>query len=237
MRLRFDPLAWEYEEFKMQLDQVLVPFHEAAIIELQKIHSEKEEALREAMSEPAKLGDEGEWQLQRDYQRLEGQIAKERERLSGWLALVYLVIILDLKLEKLKSLLDESRPPTGKYQGKSQLERTIDEYQKRFDIHLESHPNFPFIRELVLARNAVVHNAGKPTNDYLKLPNPHFLDKIEKVEFVHLTELHLIVFSNQHFKESLRHLEEFMDWLVRALIYVRSGHRPVGPLRGSQFVP
>jgi hypothetical protein len=42
-------LRWEYEEFKMQLDELLLPFHAAAVIELQKFHSEKEEEFKEAI--------------------------------------------------------------------------------------------------------------------------------------------------------------------------------------------
>jgi hypothetical protein len=236
MRVRFEPLAWEYEEFKFQLDQVLRPFHEAAIVELQKIHSQREKELQEAMREADQVGDEGEWQLQRDYARLEEETAKERERLSGWLVLVYLVILLNSKLDRLKSFLDRSHPPKAKYTGKSWLEKMKNEYRARFGIDFQGHPQFPLIQEVVIARNAVVHNAGKPTREYLALPKRRFLEKITKVDFVNLKEQEVIVLSNRDFKEILMVLDEFMDWLVRELRCVRDGRRPVGPLRGAEFV-
>lgn len=236
MRLSFNPLAWEYEEFKTQLEEIVLPFHEAAIMELQKIHSEKEEELHQLIHQAELEGDESEWQFQHDYAREEEKRAKERERVSGWLALVYLVSLLHFKLDKLKSILDEPYPPEKKYKGKSWLDRAINEYQKRFRVNLENYPRFESIRELVLARNAVEHNAGRATKDYRRLPQPRLLEKIESVEFLSLREQDVIVFSNLHFKESLRILDEFVDWVVRELILVRRGKRPVGPLRGAQFV-
>jgi hypothetical protein len=236
MRLVFNPLAWEYEEFKTQLEEVALPFHEAAIIELQKIHSEKEEALQQSIREAELEDDESEWQLQHDYARIEKERAKERERVSGWLALVYLVSLLHFKLDKLKSILDETHPPEKKYEGKSWLDKTINEYQRRFRVNLEEFREFGSVRELVLARNAVEHNGGRPTEDYLRLPQPRFLEKIERVEFLNLREQDVIVFPNQHFRETLRMLDEFVDWVVRELIFVRGGKRPVGPLRGAQFI-
>jgi hypothetical protein len=235
MRLRLDRLRWEYEEFKVQLDEILVPFHEAAITELQNFHSAKEEEFQEAIRNAE--SDEGEWQLQRDYARVEKARAGERERLTGWLALVYLVSLLHFTLNRLKSVVDSVYPPRGKYKGKSWLERLTNEYQGRFGIDLKSHHDFPFIRELVLARNAVEHNGGKPTEDYLEICRPRFLQRLEKVEFFRLKEEQVIVFSNRDFKESVQLTDKYVDWVVRELIRVREGQRPTGPLRGSQFVP
>jgi len=236
MRLIFNPLAGEYEEFKTQLEEVALPVHEAAIIELQKIHSEKEEALQQSIREAELEDDESEWQMQHDYARIEKARAKERERVSGWLALVYLVSLLHFTLDKLKSILDETHPPEKKYEGKSWLDKTINEYQRRFRVNLEDYREFGSVRELVLARNAVEHNGGRPTEDYLRLPQPRFLERTERVEFLCLREQDIIVFSNQHFRETLRMLDEFVDWVVRELIFLRGGKRPVGPLRGAQFV-
>lgn len=237
MRLRFDRLAWEYEEFKTQLDEVVVPFHEALIIELQKIHSEKESALQKLIHEAEVEDDEAEWQLQHDYSKLEKERAKERERVSGWLALVYLVSLLHFTLDKVKSVLDRTHPPDERYNGKSWLDRIINEYQKRFGLNLEDFREFALVRELVVARNAVEHNAGGPTTDYLGLPQRRLLiEKIQRVEFLNLREQEVIAFSNQGFKESLRILDEFVDWIVRELIRLRDGKRPDGPLRWSQVV-
>lgn len=235
MRLRLDRLRWEYEEFKVQLDEILVPFHEAAITELQNFHSAKEEEFQKAIRNAE--SDEGEWQLQRDYARLEETRAGERERLTGWLALGYLVSLLHFTLTRLKSALDSVHPPRGKYKGKSWLERLANEYERRFGIDLKSHDDFPFIRELVLARNAVEHNGGKPTEDYLEICRPKFLQNLEKIEFFRLKEEQVIVFSNRDFKESVQLTDKYLEWVVRELIRVRDGQRPTGPLRGSEFVP
>ena len=102
---------------------------------------------------------------------------------------------------------------------------------------MKSHRDFPFISELVLARNVVEHNGGRPTEDYLKICNPRFLQKLEKVEFFRLKEEQGIVFSNRDLKESVRFVDKYLDWVVRELIRVREGQRPTGPLRGSEFVP
>jgi hypothetical protein len=235
MRLRFERLRWEYEEFKVQLHEILVPFHEAAVTELQNFHSAKEEEIQEAIRNAE--SDEGEWQLQRDYARLEKTRAGERERLTGWLALGYLVSLLHFTLNRLKSALDSVYPPRGKYKGKSWLERLTNEYQGRFGIDLTSHHDFLYVRELVLARNAVEHNGGQPTEDYLEVCRPRFLRKLEKVEFFRLTEERVIVFSNRDFKESVQLVDKYMDWVVRELIRVHEGEIPTGPLRGSEFVP
>ena len=205
------------------------------ITELQNFHSAKEEEFQEAICNAE--SDEAEWQLQRDYARLEKTRAEERERLTGWLALGYLVSLLHFMLIRLKSTLDSAYPPEATYKGNSWLERLTNEYQARFGIDLKSHHDFPSVRELVLARNAVEHNGGKPTDDFLEICGPRFLQKLEKVEFFRLKEEQVIVFSNRDFKESVQLINKYVDWVVRELIRVKEGQRPTGPLRGSEFVP
>ena len=174
--------------------------------------------------------------MQCQYKQLERETARDRERLCGWFVLIYLVMLLELKLEKLQSFLDKTHPPEASYSGKGWLVRTTNEYRLRFAIDLKNYVRFPLIREIVIARNAIVHNGGKPTSDYLELPNRRFLGKMTRMEFLGLNDQDVIDFSNKDFKEVSVVLDEFVDWLVRELHFARDGSRPVGPLRGAQLV-
>ncbi len=222
----------------MALGEQLVPFHEASVVGLQSTHSEKEEEIQVKSDEAAKQDDEAEWQLQRDFGKLEKERARGREMLAGWFALVYLVSLLHLTLNILKRILDETHPPNAAdYKGKSWLDRITDEYRQRFRINLESHANFPFLRQLVLARNAVEHDGGRATEEFMKIANPLFVAKIERVVWLEKKEQDVIIFSNQLFKDSVKQLDEFMDWAIRELILVQSGRRPDGPLRAFTAIP
>jgi hypothetical protein len=226
-----DPLGSEYVEFESALDKVLAPFHEIAVVGLQGKGFEEDETIKELFSQAEtteeRLHDE-EWE-----RKLNKEVTQDRERLVGWLTLVDLVMLVELKLHTLKSYFDKSHPPNkGGYKGKSALSRLAVEYEKRFGIKLDDNQEFGLVKELVLARNAVMHNGGKPTNEYR---TGRFVGKFRS--WKHRDKQDVIVFSNQDFKDSLGTLKQFMDWLVRELMVLRYGDRPEGALRTYRLVP
>jgi len=219
---RFDFLAYEASEFNSELDDVTAQIHEAATIRLQETYHELLSAADKCVREAEALDDHAEWDVARQLRQLEERRAIERERVVGWLALIFIVILLDLKLKKLKARLDMTHPARGPYRGKGWLDKLTDEYRERFGIDLRSNGTaFSFIEELVLARNSVVHNGGKPSKEYLReFTKPRLVD-----------EQGAILFSNKHFKEAVQVLKDYVDWLVRELIYICRGERVAGPLR------
>jgi hypothetical protein len=234
MAFHIDVLDWESTYFDLDLDEVLVPIHEAAITRLHEIHSGAERGAQEDIRVAEAAEHEDECQFARDLAREEGKRAREREQVVGWLALVDLVMVFHLKIGRLIGVLTRiaelrgiaptlncarrSRPEAGKG---GWLLKLSDQY-RRLGIDLESNPAFRVIQELVLARNDVEHNGGKLGQNYHRLfPNPRFSDGEKKT----------IVFSNQDFGESVRLLKEYVEWIVRELKHLRDGEKPLGPLQ------
>ncbi|MBZ5670189.1 MAG: hypothetical protein LAO04_10720 [Acidobacteriia bacterium] len=228
--MRIDLLDWEATQFDLDLNEVIVPIHEAAVTSLQAVHYDGERAAQEAIREADAAGNEGESQLEWDLAKVEIGRAKERERVIGWLALVHLAIVLELKLNNLYDFLERISLEQGRRatalrgnrrtrSEKNWLRKLSDKYHL-YGVHLESHPKFSFIDELVFACNAVKHSAGKPGGNYRRAyPDWRFVDG------------ELVVFSNRDFKDSVDSLREFVEWVVRELKHRRDGQIPVGPLQ------
>jgi len=228
--MRVDLLEWEATQFDLDLKELIVPIHEAAVTSLQAVHYDGERAAQEAIREADAAGDEGEWQLERDLAKLEKERAIERERVIGWLALVHLAIVLELRLNNLYDFLERISLEPGRRatalrgnrrtrSEKNWLRKLSDKYQQ-YGVNLDSHPKFSFIDEVVFACNAVKHSGGKPGENYRRAyPDWRFVDGEH------------ICFSNKDFKDSVDSLREFVEWVVRELKYRRDGQIPVGPLQ------
>lgn len=242
--MRIDLLDWEATQFELDLIEVIVPIHEAAVTSLQAIHYDGEGVAQEQIREADAAADEGESQLARDMANEEEKRARERERVIGWLVLLHMGIVLELKLRKLYDLLEkifskEGRRATavggnrGTRSEKNWLRKLSDKY-RRYGVQLESHPKFNFIDELVFACNAVKHNSGKLGESYLKaFPKPRFVqskDEGPEPKYVHRKDEH-IVFSIRDFRDSVESLREFVEWVVREIKHRRDGQKPVGPLQ------
>jgi hypothetical protein len=223
-------LDWEATQFDLDLKEVIVPIHKAAVTSLQGVHYDGELALQEAILEAEAAGDEGQWQLEQDMAKVEKKRAIEREQVIGWLALLHLGIVLELKLNKLYDLLEgisleqgrRAIPMRGNRRTRSErhwLRKLSDRYQQ-YGVSLGTHPKFSLIDEMVFACNAVKHSAGKPGENYRNAhPDCRFVDE------------ELIVFSNKDFKDLVDSLREFVEWVVREIKHRRDGQIPVGPLQ------
>ena len=223
MRLKYDPVCHLAEEFHRRLYELAQRMHEASVIRLQEISSD---LVKDFAQQAETAPDEADWQLALDCGKAEEETARERERSVGWLFLIYLVILHRSTLKALTHPFEDTHPREGNYEGKSDLGRLCDEYRKRFSIDLGNGPKFSVIEQLVLARNCVEHNDGKPTRDYL--------DRFPERPFVAADGT--IAFSNQDFAATLNILDVYIDWLTRELMLVRDGFRPDGPLVGIKFL-
>lgn len=223
-------LDWEATKFHLDLDEVIVPIHEAAVTTLQSVHYDGERAAQEAIRQADAAGDEAEWQLERDMAGVEKERALERERVIGWLALLHLAIVLEQKLNKLYEILELICLKQGKRATASRRKQrtgrdknwfsTLADKYRQYDVSLERHQKFSFIDELVFACNAVKHSAGKPGESYRRAyPDSRFVEK------------ELIVFSNKDFKDSIASLTEFVEWAVREIEERREGKISLGPLQ------
>jgi hypothetical protein len=227
-----DTLDWQSTYFDLDLDEVIVPIHEAAVTRLHEIHSDAERRAQEGIraAEVAEHADER--QFAQDLANAEENRAREREQVVGWLALVDLVMVFHLKLARLFQVLTriaEMRgivpTPDVERRGRQKGEKTswllsLSHQYRRLGIDLTSNPAFTAIQELVLARNEVEHNGGKLGQSYHQLfPNPRFSDG------------ETIVFSNQDFGESVKLLKGYIEWIVREVKQVRDGEKPLGPLQ------
>jgi len=228
--MRMDLLDWEATQFGLDLDEVIVPTHEAAITSLHAVHYDVEGTSHEQVREAEAAGDEGEWQLALNMAGEEEKRARERERIVGWLVLLHMGIVLELKLRKLYEILrtislKQGTPPArtqGQKRGRggnTWFRNLLAEYG-RFGVNLDSHRVFNFVDEMVFACNSVKHNAGKPTEAYRKFfPHQRFTDGEG------------IVFSNLDFREAVGSLKEFVEAVVREIKQRRDGKKPVGPLQ------
>jgi hypothetical protein len=101
-----DLLDWEATQFELDLREVIVPIHEAAITSLQAVHYDAEAASQEQARDAEAAGDECGWDLARNMASEEEKRARERERVIGWLVLLHMGIVLELKLRRLYELLE-----------------------------------------------------------------------------------------------------------------------------------
>jgi hypothetical protein len=198
-------LYLEASDFRMDLDELVVPLHETARKGLAPLHKER---VRRATEDLLATGQEQDAQQASQLEGWEEERAEERYRILGCLMISYLVLMLMAKLRDLKSHFDKSRPPDARYEGKSHLDRLVNEYKQRLGVDLEASPiDFGRVRELVLARNSVMHNDGWPDEEYkAHFPEQRYIDDIGKINV-----------SDQHFAEDLDHLKKFVGWLVNQL--------------------
>ena len=228
--MHIDLLDWEATQFELDLNEVIVPIHKAALTSLQAIHYDSEGMGQEQIREADAAADECESQLARDMANEEEKRARERERVVGWLVLLHMGIVLELRLRELYDILEaislkQGRIATAVHGSrrargeKTWLRKLLDKYQ-RYGVRLDTHPKFNFIDELMFACNAVKHTAGKTGETYRKaFRNPRFVDGED------------ILFSNRDFKDSIESLRDFVEWVVREIKHRRDGQKPAGPLQ------
>lgn len=226
-----DTLDWEATYFDLDLDEVIVPIHEAAVTRLHEIHSDAEGNAQEEIRAAEVAEQEDEHQFAQDLAKEEEKRAREREQVVGWLALVDLVMVFHLKLGRLLEVLTRIADvrgiaPTmdiarrGSQKGKNGWLLSLSDEYRKLGIDLTSNSAFKVIQELVLARNDVEHNGGKLGKSYHVLfPDPKFSNG------------ETIVFSNQDFGESAKLLKEYVEWIVRELKHLRDNEEPLGPLQ------
>jgi hypothetical protein len=124
--------------------------------------------------------DEDQWRElngAQDWQQV--RFCEEKRVLSG-MVLVALATSMESLLKRLRDYKDGTHPPKGPYTGDSALKRRCDEYQKRFGIALQDHKAFRTIEEVVLARNAFVHNEGEPDDRYQAF-GPRYVSPLGKI--------------------------------------------------------
>lgn len=204
-----DWLALEADEFDDDLDDLIVKIHEASTSRLEELLVKR---LQRADEEYTKANDETEREIAFQLHCWEEDRGTERAQILGGLELVYLVSVFQAKLNQLKRHLEKTHPPAPPYEGGGWLDRQVREYLQRFGIDMERSPEpFLAIRELVLARNCVVHNDRVPSDDYLQLvKNPKYVDMFGKISF-----------SSAQFIEAVGILKGYVRWLVNQLICVR----------------
>ncbi len=212
----FDYFELEASDFAMDLDDLVVLLHGTAREGLKPLHNER---VRQATEHLRSTGREEDADLAFQVEGWEEERAAERERILGGLMIAYLVLTLLTKLSHLKGYFDKTHPPSTNYEGKSKLDKLVNEYRQRFGVDMEASPlAFTQIRELVLARNSVMHSDGWPDDEYkAQFPGQRFVDEMGKINL-----------SEKQFAEAVEGLKEFVRWLVDQLIPLRKMGGAVG---------
>jgi len=209
---KFDWLFHEATLFREDL-QGAARIHSAAYETLTRAHDDHLKQLESDRSTFA--GDPQDLAQYKDW------LEYERAEQTDALAAMYLSLVASMLegfLDRAKKPLDRVHPASSNYQGASKLAKRISEYRQRFGIELESLPQFATVREIILARNACVHNDSAPTEDYNAQTRRRYVDQRGKINL-----------TPDQIEQSAAELAEFAEALTDQLCRVRDEAKP--PLR------
>ena len=169
MKLNFDSIIFEAVIFGRTLDQTVIRIHSDAYGALTSAFEKQREALEDWSESDAGVS-RGQYE---DY------ITEEYMIQVRALATMTFTLMETQLLGFLKAngafLARYFQREKEQYGSRASLLRVIAEYDERYGIKLEGLPGFETCREVVLARNACVHGACTPTEDYMQQTARRFL--------------------------------------------------------------
>jgi hypothetical protein len=210
----FDWLVFETESYEDALHDRVWSIYRAADETLTRTAREQEQHIGEVL---------GEFGRDPDAERLNEMLGYEESRAGDQrCALASMVFAMTASLsesflDEMKRYFNKTRPPkVGMYAGDGKMLRAVTEYRERFAIDLPNLPGFETLREVILARNSCLHNAGLPQDDYIKQTKCRFLDDTGRINV-----------SPALLEVILGELKEFARCLSKSLSATRSDVRAV----------
>lgn len=171
--LNFDWFNYNAQQQCKSLDEIVKPIYDGA-------YGQFERALSEDLKGADAL-DEVEDADRGSYEDFLREEFREQRAALATMTFSLLAKSVTLHLKEMTRWLDKRFPRQSEVGGKSELDRLASEYRSRFEIDIEMLPHFSTLREVVLARNSILHNEGQPTNDYLEQTEARFLDEAHEI--------------------------------------------------------
>ena len=169
--LAIDPIIFDF-----QTDANLIALEVYKNGKLKLDEKDKEKSTQLHNTRPRTQEEAQDFAYQRQW---EEELHQDRVNSLGLFVLVYISSALERTLDGLKKPFDKSHPAPRQIQGDSKLLRRKDEYLKRFKIDFGKAPvSFVRIQEIVLARNAGVHNDIRTYQG--EIPDPRFIDNVRR---------------------------------------------------------
>jgi hypothetical protein len=202
-------------DFSITMKDVILPVFEHATSALRAEWTKYEESYDEQISSIDREGDESEAVILSSEKDWMEDIHRQRLQSVGILALNLGMISLQGALGA-KKYLDKTHPPTDKYAGKNWLLKEKDEYLKRFQIDFDKAPQFERVQELVLARNAGIHDADSPPTEYM--------EKVRKPLFIgsDAARIPTLEVKRDELIQILKETEAFIEWVVKEIKRVKT---------------
>jgi hypothetical protein len=192
--LNFDWFKYSAQQQCKSLDEIVKPIYTAA-------YAQFEQAYAEDMKRAGAL-DEVEEVDRGSYENSLREEFREQRAALATMALSLLAKSVTNHLRQTTRWLDKRFPPKSEVTGKSELDRLVSEYRSRFTIDLEKLTRFRTVREVVLARNSILHNDGQPTKDYLEQTEVRFLDEAKEINLTSET-LGIAIYELKEFVSAL----------------------------------
>ncbi len=197
--------------FSEELHSVIVPLFNEGSKRLAEWEKERKESVDKMMSEAK---DDDEQSVAHDLASYEEWRNKQRAQVLGAAGLHYLYSTLKSALKQSARYFDSSHPRSiiG-YEGKSELDRLKEEFAQRFGINFEKSHLFSSIRELVLARNAGIHDEAFG----------EYITNVTRPRFCKGGEFHV---DRDGFTQILDETEKFFEWVVKEMLPLRKAQGP-----------
>ena len=196
--LNFDWFNWNAEQGCRHLDGTVKAIYDRAYEQFQRSYADDLKGA-EALDE-VEDADRGSYE-----DSLKEEFREQRAALAT-MTFSLLAKSMTLHMKQLTQWLGKRFPLNSEVAGKSELDRFVSEYQVRFGIDLEKLPYFATVREVVLARNSILHNEGQPTKDYMDQTEARFLDEVRQINL-----------TSELLGTAITELKEFLAALGRAL--------------------
>ena len=177
--LNFDWFNYNAQQQCKSLDEIVKPIYDGAYAQFERAYVEDPKG--------ASALDEVEDADRDSYEDFLREEFREQRAALATMTFSLLAKSVTLHLKQMTKWLDRRFPQQSEAAGKSELDRLVSEYRSRFGIDIEKLPRFATVREVVLARNSILHNDGQPTTDYLEQTEARFLDEVRQVNLT--TEL------------------------------------------------
>jgi len=204
----FNLFDFEREGFSHTFDEIVLPILDASEQRFnqreQEIDSEYDAALLEESNEAERRDARG-WAAYKQ------TMLDEQREVIGAALLNVLCLAMKDSLESMSRYFKASHPAEDKYPGKSWLDKKQAEFKGRFQIDFQDAKEFSRVRELVLARNASVHQNEGTLNEYReKVSEPRFL-----------SDDGFLTFEKGPLVESFVDSNKFVEWVWCELDRIR----------------
>lgn len=204
----FDIFELEKEGFSRSFRELVLPIFQDSEASFDKRSDEIEANFKKATSKvtnEAEMEEAGAWA---DYQK---HVLGQQKEVVGAALLNVVCSALRASLDSMSRYFAASHP-RGDYGGRGWLENRRAEFKSRFGIDFNASPtDFTRIRELILARNAGVHNAPGTLREYEKnIPAPRFIANRS------------LVLREESLVASFEDANKFVQWVWGELKQIRS---------------